>query len=305
MGRNGEGGSSSGNGAGEGFIPGGGGRFNNYVTGDVKVVVTEEERRESDVRARGRREAIKDGMKHAWEGYRTYAFGMDEVKPISKKGHNPWGGMGTTLVDSLDTLWLMGMKEEFYEGRDWVRDHLSHDHVGQVSVFETTIRSLGGLLAAYDWSGDEVFKVKALDLGERLAHAFESPSGIPYGQTVLNGHRSMNAGWTGGSSLLAEIGTIQVEFRYLAKITGREEFKTKADNVFKIMNTKRTKDGLYPIYINPANGNFANNKITFGAMGDSFYEYMLKCWLQGGKKVRAGLGEGGREGGRRRKERCD
>ena len=71
------------------------------------------------------------------------------------------------------------------------------------------------------------------------------------------------------------------------------------------MNTKRTKDGLYPIYINPANGNFANNKITFGAMGDSFYEYMLKCWLQGGKKVRAGLGEGGREGGRRRKERCD
>ena len=81
--------------------------------------------------------------------------------------------MGTTLVDSLDTLWLMDMKDEFWEGRDWVRDHLDHDHVGQVSVFETTIRSLGGLLAAYDMSDDKVFLDKALDLGTRLAHAFE------------------------------------------------------------------------------------------------------------------------------------
>ena len=79
-------------------------------------------------------------MKHVWAGYKKYAFGFDELKPLSKVGHNPWGGMGTTLVDSLDTLWLMGMKEEFWEGRDWVRDHLSHDHVGSVSFFETTIR---------------------------------------------------------------------------------------------------------------------------------------------------------------------
>jgi len=103
----------------------------------------------------------------------------------------------------------------------------------------------------------------------------------------------MNAGWTGGSSLLAEIGTIQVEFRYLAEITGRKDFREKADKVFQIMNTKRGPDGLYPIYINPNNGNFDNNKITFGAMGDSFYEYMLKCWLQGGKKEVSKVGLGG------------
>jgi len=51
-----------------------------------------------------------------------------------------------------------------------------------------------------------------------------------------------------------------------------------------MMSRKAPPDGLYPIYINPSNGNFANNKITFGAMGDSFYEYMLKCWLQLGQK---------------------
>ena len=206
------------------------------------------------------------------------------MKPLSLKGHNPWGGMGTTLVDSLDTLWLMGMKDEFYEGRDWVRDHLKHDHVGQVSVFETTIRSLGGLLSAYDLSGDKVFLERAEDLGSRLAHAFDSPSGIPFGQTVLNGKNSMNAGWTGGSSLLAEIGTLQVEFNYLAKVSNKPEYQTMGMKTFEIMSKKKPANGLYPIYINPSNGNFNNNKITFGAMGDSFYEYMLKCWLQLGQK---------------------
>ena len=117
-------------------------------------------------------------------------------------------------------------------------------------------------------SDDKVFLEKALDLGSRLAHAFESPTGIPYGQTVLNGHHSINAGWTGGASLLAEIGTIQVEFRYLAKATGIKSFATKADKVFEIMQAKHPNNGLYPIYINPTSGSFSNNKVTFGAMGD-------------------------------------
>ena len=78
----------------------------------------------------------------------------------------------------------------------------------------------------------------------------------------------MNAGWTGGSSLLAEIGTVQVEFRYLAKATGIDSFAEKANKVFDIMHKKHPSNGLYPIYINPSNGNFGNNKVTFGAMGD-------------------------------------
>ncbi|GMI02763.1 hypothetical protein TrVE_jg12329 [Triparma verrucosa] len=266
------------------FMPEGGGRFEDYKdgTGGEKQF-TQEVLDASDEKARGRRAEIKASMQHVWAGYRKYAFGFDELKPLSKKGHNPWGGMGTTLVDSLDTLWLMGMKDEFWEGRDWVRDHLSHDHVGSVSFFETTIRSLGGLLAAYDWSDDKVFLDKALDLGTRLAHAFESPSGLPYGQTTLNGHHSNNAGWTGGSSLLAEIGTVQVEFRYLAKATGIQSFADKANKVFEIMHRQHPNNGLYPIYVSSQDGHFTNNKITFGAMGDSFYEYMIKCWLQGDK----------------------
>ena len=106
-------------------------------------------------------------------------------------------GMGMTLLDSLDVLWIMGMKEEFQRARDWVVDNLSFAKPRSVSFFETTIRALGGLLSAYELSKDKVFLDKAQDLGDRLLHAFKTPSGIPHGQVHLTSGRSSNPGWTG------------------------------------------------------------------------------------------------------------
>lgn len=100
--------------------------------------VTQEMRDESDKVSRVRREKVKDGMKHAWAGYKTYAWGRDEVKPLSHGGSDNWGGMGVTLVDSLDTLWVMGMKEEFAEARDWVHNSLTFSNAGSVSLFEVS-----------------------------------------------------------------------------------------------------------------------------------------------------------------------
>lgn len=157
-------------------------------------------------------------MKHVWRGYKTYAYGQDELKPISKRGHDNWGGMCTTLIDSLDTLWMMGMKKEFWEGRNWIRDHLDFDKVTRpISVFETTIRNLGGLLSAYDLSGDRVFLDKAEDLGERMLQSFDSPSGLPFSETDLNEDRSFNTKWLNGKAILSELGTLQLEFRFLGK----------------------------------------------------------------------------------------
>jgi len=270
----------------EKYIPLGGGRYADYKNGDnVFVPLNMVKKEASDELARIRRHHIRNAMKHAWEGYRKYAWGYDELHPQSNHGQNNWGGMGTTLVDSLDTLWLMGMKDEFWEARDWVRDHLTCSRTGSVSVFETTIRSLGGLLSAYDWSGDKVFLEKAEDLGQRLFHAVEdSPSGLPYGQTQLNGHRSNNAGWLGGAVLLAEVGTIQVEFRYLSEVMHKKVYAEKVNKVFDILSNMRSIDGLFPYEININGPTFRNSVLTFGAMADSFYEYLLKCWLQGGKK---------------------
>ena len=64
-------------------------------------------------------------MEHSWKGYTEYAWGMDELTPLSKTGKQSFGGLGATLVDSLDTLWLMGLKEEFQKARDWVVHELS------------------------------------------------------------------------------------------------------------------------------------------------------------------------------------
>lgn len=87
------------------------------------------------------------------------------MNPISHSSSSTSFGMGMTLVDSLDTLWLMGLKEEFQEARDWVEHNLNFDHnLKTVSLFETNIRVLGGLLSAYHLSGDRMFLDKAVRL---------------------------------------------------------------------------------------------------------------------------------------------
>lgn len=60
--------------------------------------------------AMDRLEAVRDAFRHAWKGYKDYAWGHDELKPISKS-FGEWFGLGLTLIDSLDTMWIMGLKE--------------------------------------------------------------------------------------------------------------------------------------------------------------------------------------------------
>ena len=272
------------------FIVLGENRYSEYITGTSPYRIDPDLISKSDDVARSRRHHVREAMKFAWDGYVSHAFGLDEILPQSGGGSNSWGGHAITLVDALDTLWLMNMKDEFYKARDWVRDHLDFSKVNHVSVFETTIRDLGGLLAAYDWSNDVAFLNKAIDIGERLLHAFDnSVTGLPFGQVSLKDGASSNIGWTGGNVILSEFGTLQIEFRHLAKATGRPELATKVEKVFEIMNDLSPPNGLYPYYYRSSRNEQdttpmpANDKITFGAMADSFYEYMLKVWIQGGK----------------------
>ena len=248
-------------------------------TGLTGAEVTEAARRESDGVARQQREKIKSAMSFIWANYKKYAFGRDELKPLSRIGQDNWSGLGVTLVDALDTLWLMGMKSEFNEARDWVASSLSFASKGSVSVFETTIRELGGLLSAFDLSGERIFLEKAKDLGERLARAFDTPSGIACGQIGLSG-----GGCGGGTAVLSEMGTLQVEFRYLAHHTQQRQLEQKAMRGLQVLNKRTPSNGLYPIRVSTQDGSFSDGHITFGALGDSFYEYLLKTWVQGGRK---------------------
>ena len=241
--------------------------------------VSESARRESDEMARSRREKVKSAMRFVWSNYKKYAFGRDELKPLSRTGQDNWGGMGMTLVDALDTLWLMGLRTEFNEAKDWVASSLKFASRGSVSVFETTIRALGGLLSAFDLSGEIVFLEKARDLGGRLSRAFETSSGIACGQIGLTG-----GGCGGGNAILSEIGTLQLEFRYLAVHTQQRMLEQKAMRGIQVLNRQASVNGLFPIRVSTQDGHFVDSHITFGALGDSFYEYLLKTWVQGGRK---------------------
>ncbi|KAK4761073.1 hypothetical protein SAY87_005966 [Trapa incisa] len=230
-----------------------------------------------------RREKVKEAMMHAWSSYEKYAWGQDELQPQTKSGVNSFGGLGATLIDSLDTLYIMGLEEQFQKAREWVANSLDFNKNYHASVFETTIRVVGGLLSAYDLSKDKVFLEKAQDIADRLLPAWNSPSGIPYNIINLVEGNPHNPGWTGSNSILADSGTEQLEFIALSQRTGDPKYQEKVENVIVAINKTFPDDGLLPIYINPKSGSSSYSAITFGAMGDSFYEYLLKVWIQGNK----------------------
>ena len=127
-----------------------------------------------------RLQTVKKSFIHAWEGYRHHAWLKDEVAPLSGEHRNSFGGWAATLVDSLDTLWIMGLRDEFDEAVNAVAGiDFESSTSTTVSVFETTIRYLGGLLSAYDLSRNGMLLRKATELGEMLYVAFDTPNRMP------------------------------------------------------------------------------------------------------------------------------
>ena len=126
--------------------------------------------------------AIKGEFLHAWTGYRENAWLNDELMPVSGKSKNPFCGWAATLVDSLDTLWIMGMKEDFENALKAVETiDFTTSIRNDIPLFETVIRYLGGLLAAYDVSGGTytVLLDKAVELADILMGAFDTPNRMP------------------------------------------------------------------------------------------------------------------------------
>ncbi|XP_058113621.1 mannosyl-oligosaccharide 1,2-alpha-mannosidase MNS1-like isoform X5 [Magnolia sinica] len=230
-----------------------------------------------------RRDKVKEAMLHAWTSYERYAWGQDELQPQTKNGIDSFGGLGATIVDSLDTLYIMGLDDQFQKAKEWVAKSLDFNKDYEASVFETTIRVAGGLLSAYDLSEDKVFLEKAKEIVDRLLPAWDSPSGIPYNRINLAHGNPHNPSWTGRNSILADSGTEQLEFIALSQRTGDSKYQQKAENVITQLQKTFPSDGLLPIYINPDTGGSSYSAITFGAMGDSFYEYLIKAWIQGNK----------------------
>lgn len=132
-----------------------------------------------------RQAAVKEAFLHSWNGYKEHAWLQDEVTPVTGGFKNDFGQRGATLVDTLDTLAIMGLDEEFEAAVKAVKSiDFTTSAVPRLNVFETTIRYLGGLLSAYDVSGAKhrVLLDKAVELGDMLYAAFDTPNRMPIGR---------------------------------------------------------------------------------------------------------------------------
>ena len=212
---------------------------------------------------------------HAWTGYKKYAWGHDDLKPLSKTYHDWYAqSLLMTPVDALDTMILMGLKNEAKHTREYIDRNLSFDKDIEVQNFEITIRLLGGLLSNYQLTGDQRLLVLAEDLGNRLLPVFDSPTGLPYRYVNLKTGRVR-----GNVTNPAEAGTLLIEFGTLSKLVHKPVFYDKAKRALVEIYKRRSPIGLVGTWINVETGEWTDTDSHISGAIDSYYEYLLKCWL--------------------------
>ncbi|CAK7214152.1 hypothetical protein SCUCBS95973_002041 [Sporothrix curviconia] len=230
-----------------------------------------------------RRDAVRDAFQRAWESYRQHAWGYDELLPIKLKGKDGFSGWGATLVDGLDTLWIMGLRNEFDEAVRAVAT-IDWDAASgyECSLFETNIRYLGGLLSAYEMSGAQPLLSKAAELAHMLLAAFDTASHMPANRFHFD------RAWQGllvpsDHEASAAVGTLSLEFTKLAQLTGNQRFYDAIDRIKRELarvQDNTTIPGLWPTFLDLQNGFTANGHMyTLGSMADSLYEYLPKMHI--------------------------
>lgn len=240
-----------------------------------------------------RLQAVKAEFVHAYHGYRSRAWMRDGLKPLSGGSYTQYCGWAATLIDALDTLYIMGMWEEFDEAVEAVlgmRLAWAPNLACSVNPFEMTIRHLGGLLAAYDISGgkDERLRVKALEMGEMLWKAF-GKNGMQCRSIIW----PRLPGWSCEPNprlSLARLGSQSVEFLRLAIVSGEQKFARQARFLAAEMDRVQQSSnipGLWPQFFDGtcADGlcdlDSGHQTFTLGSAADSAYEYLVKVSCAG------------------------
>ncbi|KAF2025403.1 seven-hairpin glycosidase [Setomelanomma holmii] len=232
-----------------------------------------------------RQAAVKSAFLHSWNGYKKYAWLQDEVAPVTGAYKNVFGQRGATLVDTLDTLFIMGLQDEFDEAIQAVKKiDFTTSAVERMNVFETTIRYLGGLLSAYDLSNSKHHSLlaQATELGDMLYAAFDTPNRMPiqrwhWENGALNGFQEADP-----QSLSAELGSLNLEFTRLSQVTGDAKYYDAVHRITNLLYIKQNQTnlpGLFPILVSPSREEFDGDSFTFGGMSDSMYEYFPKQYL--------------------------
>ncbi|CAH8524279.1 unnamed protein product [Schistosoma bovis] len=253
---------------------------------------------------------VKEMFLHAYNNYKDNAFPADELMPLTCKGRYRWtgvnrgdiddalGNFSLTMLDGLDSLFLIGEFDEFEVAVKAVVRTVRFDSDVDVSVFETNIRVLGGLLGAHvavmsikqnndsrmDWYTNELLQM-AVDIGNRLLPAFDTPTGIPYPRINLR-HGSSGLTKQEENTCTACAGTMILEFAALSRLTGNPIYEEKAAKAMAFLWKQRNRfSDLVGRVINVRNGDWIRQESGVGAGIDSYYEYLLKAYILLGEPV--------------------
>ncbi|KAJ8418998.1 hypothetical protein AAFF_G00004970 [Aldrovandia affinis] len=252
------------------------------------------------------RDQVVEMFDHAYQNYMDHAYPADELMPLTCRGRvrglepsrgdvdDALGKFSLTLIDSLDTLALLNKTEEFEAAVRRVLSDVRLDNDVVVSVFETNIRVLGGLLGGHSmavllreggqhmlWYQDELLHM-AKDLGLRLLPAFNTSSGLPYPRVNLrHGVRGPETRTgTETDTCTACAGTIILEFAALSRFTGDPVFEAHARQAMDFLWEKRQRNSnLVGTTINIHSGVWVRKDSGVGAGIDSYYEYLLKAYI--------------------------
>jgi mannosyl-oligosaccharide alpha-1,2-mannosidase len=221
---------------------------------------------------------IRAEFLHAWRCYQRFAWGHDEVHPLSggfDEFFVPGHPIGLSIIEALDTLYVMELDDDLATSVQWLKANLDFDIDGDFHVFEAIIRVVGGLLAGYLATHDKRLLDLTVDVTDRLLPAFtESPTGMPY--QFVNFHTGAVSGTT---PPLAEIGTNILEFGVLSRLTGDPKYFQAAKKAYRFAVAQRSSIDLMATNLNVETGEWADS--TDQAPNppvDSFYEYLWGGW---------------------------
>jgi mannosidase alpha-like ER degradation enhancer 2 len=216
---------------------------------------------------------VRQEFLHAWNGYRKYAWGHDALKPLSRRPIDWYShSLLMTPVDGLDTMILMGLKPQADAARKLIDTQLNFDQDMYVKSFEIDIRMLGGLLSAYQLTGDKHLLELADDLGRRMMPIFDSPTGMPYEYVNLH-----TGAVRGPNSNPAEIGSLLIEYGMLSRLTGKPIYYDRAKRAVTALYQRQSSIGLVGLGINVETGQWTDTTAGINGGIDSYYEYLLKA----------------------------
>jgi mannosyl-oligosaccharide alpha-1,2-mannosidase len=216
---------------------------------------------------------VKEAFQHAWKGYKEHAWLHDEVKPLSRGHKDGYVGWAATLVDSLDSLYILDLQDEFAEALSALEEiDFSQPHAEQVPVFEVSIRYLGGLLGAWDVSGHQhpILLEKVRELGDFLYKAFNTESGVP---VPYYDWRQPSVGKLPGETrvIIAQIGSLSMEFIRLSQVTGDKKYADAIElitNQLELTQNSTTLPGIWPTQVDTDGPeiSFTSQSYTLGAL---------------------------------------